>query len=340
MPNLDLLRSIAVLLVVVEHTLIAMHLLRIGNWNIAWVGVVGVFMFFVHTSLVLMWSLERKPHIVDFYIRRIFRIYPLAIVAILAIVLFHIPTLQGPNGDTFYRAPGIKNLISNLLLLQNMFWGVGGNILGVMWTLPLEIDMYFLLPFLFFFLRRNFVLWPLILLWFGTAVYCHSNLPDVSTFVVCIPYFLSGVIAYVLFAKVQPRVPAFLMPVLIAVLLCAFMTRPSWRNGWWLTLALGLALPFFRPLRNRWLAVASHHLAKYSYGIYLTHLFCIGIGVNLLQGYHLAIRIVAIVASMALIVIPAYHFLEKPMIDLGARVAGRMEKRYEEISSIPMLKAD
>ena len=44
-------------------------------------------MFFVHTALVLMWSLDRRPHILDFYIRRIFRIYPLAIFAVLCALL-------------------------------------------------------------------------------------------------------------------------------------------------------------------------------------------------------------------------------------------------------------
>jgi peptidoglycan/LPS O-acetylase OafA/YrhL len=141
MPNLDLLRSIAVLLVAVEHTLIAMRILWISSWNIAWVGVAGVFMFFVHTSLVLMWSFERNPQVLNFYIRRIFRIYPLAIAAILAIVIFRIPLLQNPQGDTFFKQPPIMNIVSNMLLMQNLGWR--GNILGVMWSLPLEVDMYF-----------------------------------------------------------------------------------------------------------------------------------------------------------------------------------------------------
>ena len=69
-------------------------------------------------------------------------------------------------------------------------------ILGVMWTLPLEVDMYFLLPFLFFFTRRNFVLWPLLALWVVTVSYDRVTfVPINNTFAVCIPYFLSGVIA-------------------------------------------------------------------------------------------------------------------------------------------------
>jgi peptidoglycan/LPS O-acetylase OafA/YrhL len=143
-------------------------------------------------------------------------------------------------------------MLSNILLVHNMV--SKANILGVMWSLPLEVDMYFLLPFLFFYVRRNFTIWPLLFLWVATATYAISAFPpESSTFVVCIPYFLSGVIAYVLFAKVRPRLPAFLMPLLVLALLCGFMVQPSWRSGWWLTLALGLALPFFRPLRAKWI---------------------------------------------------------------------------------------
>lgn len=117
-PNLDLLRSIAVLLVVVEHILLAMRFEWNQRFNIPWMGVVGVFIFFVYTSLVLMWSLERKPNILDFYIRRIFRIYPLAIAAILTVVAFRHPTMHDIYGGTYFAMPTMRNLLSNLLLVQ------------------------------------------------------------------------------------------------------------------------------------------------------------------------------------------------------------------------------
>src|ERR1039458_2003212 len=197
--------------------------------------------FFVHTSLVLMWSLERKPHILDFYIRRIFRIYPLAIASILVLVVLHIPTMQNINGDTYFQMPGLKVFTANILLIQNVLGG--SNVIGVLWTLPLEIQMYFLLPFLFFYpaeLRGLASPTPMTV----TVVYARSAFPvDSNSFVVCIPYFLSGVIAYVLFGKVRPRLPALLMPPLVLLMLCGFMFRPSWRNGWWLTLLLGITIP-------------------------------------------------------------------------------------------------
>jgi peptidoglycan/LPS O-acetylase OafA/YrhL len=323
MPNLDLLRSIAVLLVAVEHTLIAMHVFWISSWNIAWVGVAGVFMFFVHTSLVLMWSLERNPQVLNFYIRRIFRIYPLAIVAILAIVVFRIPLLQNPQGDTFFRQPPIMNILSNLLLMQNLGWK--GNILGVMWTLPLEVDMYFLLPFLFFFVRSNFKVWPLLCLWAASAAYAHNSNTESSLFTVCIPYFVPGVIAYVLFSKTRPRLSAYLMPIYVMALLFGFMVHPSWVTGWVFAVLLGMGITHFRQIRAKWLVVASHQLAKYSYGIYLAHLFSIAIGVNFFHGSNLVVRVAAIVLSLAVIAVASYHLIERPMIRFGARLAAKTD---------------
>ncbi len=330
-PNLDLVRSIAVLLVVIEHTLLAMRIHWIRGWDIAWLGVVGVFIFFVHTSLVLMWSLDRKPHVLDFYIRRAFRIYPLAMAAVLVTVIFHIPTMQNVDGDTYFQTHGIKNVVSNLLLVQNI--GGGGNILGVMWSLPLEVDMYVLLPVFYFFVRQNFTLWPILLLWAGAAAYARSAFPDSNTFAACIPYFLSGIIAYILFAKVDPKIPGFFLPPWIAVLLFGFMLRPTWRSGWWLTLALGLTLPFFRSIRSKWLIQMSHQIAMYSYGIYLIHPFGILIGVNLLAGHAMTVRIAGIILPIAAIVVPAYHFLEKPLISLGTKVAANSERAHEHAAS-------
>src|SRR6266700_312428 len=58
--NLDLLRSAAVLLVFGVHY----YDIRNGGlekWSLPWhLGQLGVLIFFVHTALVLMWSLERS----------------------------------------------------------------------------------------------------------------------------------------------------------------------------------------------------------------------------------------------------------------------------------------
>src|SRR5271167_184997 len=83
LANLDCLRTFAVLSVIVDHAGVMLASVR-GAEPAAWVlriGHIGVLAFFVHTSLVLMFSLERLSRSPDplafrFYIRRLFRIYP------------------------------------------------------------------------------------------------------------------------------------------------------------------------------------------------------------------------------------------------------------------------
>lgn len=74
--NLDVLRSIAVLLVLVDHLTRHFYRDRYGA-----LGTFGVLLFFVHTSLVLMYSMQRSglrglPLFRDFYLRRFFSNLP------------------------------------------------------------------------------------------------------------------------------------------------------------------------------------------------------------------------------------------------------------------------
>ena len=217
LPNLDLLRSVAVVSVVIEHTLLAAHIESIGSWQVAWIGVVGVFMFFVHTSLVLMWSLERKPDTLDFYIRRAFRIYPLAWAAILTAVVFHTPTEGTPHNYFQYTHHSSSSLMSALLLIQN-FYG-HQNFVGVLWSLPYEVQMYLLLPVLFFFVQKNANVLYLLAIWALTVTFCHvtfsSNGHNLAT---VIPYFLPGVMGYVGFARILPRMPSWSFPFFLLTL--------------------------------------------------------------------------------------------------------------------------
>ena len=79
--NLDLLRSIAVLLVVAQHLCRRMHVDHIGWVATTSLGLFGVLLFFVHTSLVLMLSMQRSgltgvPLVRNFYVRRLFSHIP------------------------------------------------------------------------------------------------------------------------------------------------------------------------------------------------------------------------------------------------------------------------
>jgi len=328
-PNLDLLRSVAVLLVIFDHLMLVQNITRIGSWSPLLLGLFGVYLFFVHTCLVLMWSLERKPHTLDFYIRRAFRIYPLSIVAILFMLLLHLPYSSGDVTIFAYYQPHLVGVIQNLLLIQN-FGGHSGYVMGVLWSLPLEVDMYILLPILYFFVRKNFHLWPLLLLWGLACALARSSLASGNTFATVIPCFLPGVMAYVLFRNRTPRLTAWTFSLFLAALLCFFMHFSKVAASWPTCLALGLGLPFFRQIRQEHLKRVVHQIATYSYGMYLGHPFALGIAFKTLEGHSPWLQVPLALCLIAIFAVLGYHFVEKPLIRMGAKLAARAEARYEQ----------
>ncbi len=145
--NLDVLRAMAVLSVLFAHSTAVMTFgsdalrstveVRIGRF--------GVLLFFVHTALVLMMSMQRNSSISRFYIQRIFRIYPLSLFLVAMVLIFHIP----PSPPKTFAWPHPTRIVENVLLVQNFVLPVDYSVALViannslsspMWSLPFEIQ--------------------------------------------------------------------------------------------------------------------------------------------------------------------------------------------------------
>jgi len=144
-----------VLAVFLDHVLETQGALRgFDPTPVAWyLGRMGVLLFFVLTSLVLLQSLERsalagRSDALAFYLRRACRIYPLAVACVVAVVAFRIPATAWAER---YDAPSIATLASNLALTMNLPYSP--RVLSVLWTLPLELQMYLFLPAIHVLLR-------------------------------------------------------------------------------------------------------------------------------------------------------------------------------------------
>lgn len=336
MSNLDFVRSVAVISVVVEHTLMALGIHRVGPFSIDYLGVQGVLVFFVLTALVLMWSLERKPHTLDFYVRRFFRIYPLAWAAILMAWIFHAPTAGTAYQFFAYAHPtGMQVILQSTLVLN-----LRGMLVGVMWSLPYEVEMYLLLPAVFFFVRQNFSMWPLVTMWLLVLTNAYLVPSDHHNFAVAMGYFLPGVMAYVGYGRWEARLPGWMLPVFLLGMWAALLNHFDYHRGWYFCLGIGLGLPLFRQMKSKWVLEPSRLIARYSYGVYLMHPFAIVVGFYLLRGQSLGVRLVGEAIPLVVLPVVAYHGLEHPMIRLGARLATRAEARYEqrelaEIRTVP-----
>ncbi len=305
-----------------------------------------------------MYSMERSrldglSLALNFYIRRIFRIYPLSIVAVLAAVALHLDS--GRNG-----VPGLSHvasiewgrITSNLLLIQNMVRP--GSIINVLWSLPYEVQMYVFLPVLFVWIRRReitarflCVQWAL----FVILAFAHMQLSWGSWYLVALqrlsivrffPNFLPGVIAFRI--ATVPKFKSFLWLPFIFVLVIVYVLIPHAVVGWILCLVLGIAIPLFGEVTTRWLRWTSHQIATYSYGIYLSHQFAIWFVSDRMPSFPVWSRIAILVVLLVGLPLALYHSIEKPMIRIGVQLAenssGRIDGFVKNANNLSLERRD
>lgn len=342
--NLDFLRAVAVLLVLAQHLVRRADAMNLLHLDIPPIGTFGVLLFFVHTCLVLMYSMERSgvegaALAGNFYIRRVFRVYPLSILAVLTAVALGLDSsLHGVPGLSHAPSVGMGRIASNLFLVQNVV--KPGSIINVLWSLPYEVQMYVFLPLLFLWTRRKkFSLWGLCLLWVAFVGFSLARIPLAMaglsvmrrlSIIDYVPNFLPGIVAFVL--PHVPRIKSYLWPPFILLLAAAYAVHPGRPVGWLMCLILGFGIPFFGEIRTKWLRVASHRIAMYSYGIYLSHQFCIWFVADVMSAYPWWSRIAVLIVALVALPVGLYHGIEKPMIDVGMRVA-------EKWSAKPLIAA-
>lgn len=346
--NLDLLRSFAVLLVV------GFHLAKFFNWRFETLrvtdfGLLGVMLFFVHTTLVLMFSLERQSAgrsaslFVPFMIRRCFRIYPLAILLVAFVYVFHIPSdLQFGKFNLLHQSAG--NFAANLLLIQNVTLQKANP--GILWSLPLELQMYLVLPALFLFaswVRTSWGMiafwWSAVALWFAVGFSTgmlplseggiRSPVEALLKFTRFAPCFLPGIVAYKLWSR--PRFfPASFWPIFLALCCAVFMwlsgSQPI-ETGWFICFAIGLGVCLFREMRENPLTRLTKRIARYSYGIYLLHYFAIWFGFVVCRNLNIGLQGAIFAAVLIFLSVLLYHTVEAPLIAAGVKVAERFTRR-------------
>jgi len=345
--NLDLLRAIAVVLVLAQHLARRMYVESFAGMPTSSWGVFGVLLFFVHTCLVLMYSMERSrltgwPLLTNFATRRIFRIYPLSILAVLTALGLHLDSdINGIRGLSHGQFPGIVSAASNLLLVQNLT--EVKSIVNVLWSLPFELQMYAFLPFLFLWIRRSSasrarrnMVWPILALWVASVgmAMAQPHVPHLGrlSILLFLPNFLPGVLAYAL--PHRPRIASALWPVFILLLVVAYAIRPILSTGWFLCLILGSMIPSFHEIQLPWLRWISNRIATYSYGIYLSHQFAIWTAFGVLASHSLAVKIPVLIVMLVALPVLLYHAIEKPMIGVGVGLAGRFPPASAERPSL------
>jgi peptidoglycan/LPS O-acetylase OafA/YrhL len=286
-----------------------------------------------------MYSLERLRQSGDqvtlrFYIRRFFRIYPLSVFCVTMAVIFHIP--NWPRPDAAIITPRV--IFANLLLIQNLVTKI--SIIGPLWSLAYEVQMYLVLPALFYLTlkkRAATYIGGLLALFYllGLLLAFRTGHLNMAAY---IPDFLCGVLCYTLRNCIRQFVPSFLWPVFILALfvgirIADFGIPPRYWTAWIFCLLLGLGINAFQDSKNKFINLFAGRVAMYSYGMYLLHVPVLYVVFMVMGIRNLSLGIMLFVVLTMIASIVTYHFLESPLIEIGQKVSSHPLRKPSLVSA-------
>jgi peptidoglycan/LPS O-acetylase OafA/YrhL len=156
--NFTLLRLLLALLVVLGHfKLLSGTVYPAFPFNLADAAVDS---FFVVSGFLITLSYERCHGLWSFYVRRVFRLYPMYLCVVLIQTALMLALL--PNGPLSEVPSTVRYLATNLLLANFLQYDIGGVLSGLrnpginpsLWTLKIEIAFYLIVPLIYAATRR------------------------------------------------------------------------------------------------------------------------------------------------------------------------------------------
>jgi peptidoglycan/LPS O-acetylase OafA/YrhL len=321
---LDSVRGIAALTVLVEHFVGIRFESYNAGWRHAWhFGFGAVVAFLLVSGYVIPLTLERSNNLGRFWRSRVFRLYPLFVIALALAIGMH---LTGhPNvGDENFRENLAKNTAFSLTMLNGVFHIPFAH--GPSWSLTVEMAFYLITSGLFAVgLHRRSV--PLALSAVGAFLVLVFSGVDIQPGLVlawATPFV--GVLFYRCHSAGLPsRVVWGVFAAMIAAIAAVAWALPA-QFGEMTGAASGYALfaIFFAlpGLGTRLLA----WLGEISYSVYMLHIFVVyalprawekfPVLYNPWLSLPLAIAVTILVSWLS------YRFIETPMNKLGKRSAG------------------
>ena len=334
---LDALRGVAAVVVVIQHVSEQVHW-RPALWfsvHVAQLGQLGVMVFFLVSGFIIPVSLERHGNLKGFWVARVFRLYPLYWVSLVAaFVLWR-------NGQYFVD-PGISAhpltaFLANATMASRLFHQPYA--IGLYWTLLFELIFYigcsvlFVIGWLRYSDRIALVLMAGILVkTYGPVLVGGAASPSALPFIAMV----TGTLLYRFFyATMSPRRAALVVTAaaVTGVLAYAPLIGKSHRVQFYGGDAFGPMVGAFlgaigivvvaMMLRHhsvpRWLC----HLGLVSYSMYLVHPLLLQ-WLDLPHSPGLAVAVfVAVTVGVATV---TYYLIEAPMIEAGRTIVRRLDR--------------
>ena len=357
-PELDGLRFFAFILVFIHHnTLFAnipyLSVLKINGW-------IGVDLFFVLSAYLFTYLLiaeSKKTNTINFrkfYIRRIFRIWPIYFLLVALSIFATLIVFHGKlSNDIMIRILGLFTFSDNIL--SSIYGYNKMSFSGHLWTIGYEEQFYIFIPFIIYTLVRASFKMRLISLLLLVVIFnairfylIYQNVPYPAIYVLPFTHFESIILGIVVgfggldfcLKKINPLILAG-TGILVFTLIEFLPARnviTYWQILTYLLVGISTALILYATLKSSYLKRKLSNkifvfLGKRSYGLYIYHRLAIVIVTFTLKRLHviplnsLTMFIFSLIITI-LISIVSYQLIEIPFLVL--------KRKYEVITSRPI----
>jgi len=366
LPSLDGWRAIAILGVMMTHD---QPWAVLGHSNINWKGFGGwgVHLFFAISGILICTRILEEEKLLgrfrlkSFYLRRLFRIQPAALVYLATIAFL---TGVGVLHEHWHFWFGALLLYENFLFHQHVLALImAGYFTGAFWTLAVEEHFYILLSLFLYFVKRNrakilagvfvaLILAELVAL--ATDRYSYDTSARRTYW--ALPYLiLPAMLALLLRSTtVRCRVKRFLAPwVAFLGTFALLVLAHGGMHDFWNHRTLGNNWPWFLFMPGFWVVATMHHplswttrllewsplryIGRLSYSIYLWHILFFGASE---PGTHVTWPPLVFLghrplkyAATLLVAALSYHLVEKRFIRMGYRVAPPVSFGHTDLGS-------
>jgi peptidoglycan/LPS O-acetylase OafA/YrhL len=342
--NFDLIRLFAALQVAILHTKEHLKINSSNNlWNVFLECIrpfQGVPIFFAISGFLIFASYDNNPSAKKYFKNRYLRIYPLlyAITIITTILLIVFAT----NPISF------KSLITWFVGQVTWFqyytpgglrYFGAGTPNGSLWTIPVELEFYLLVPLLYYLNKKfgNITLVTLALCSFIAYTFIpHSSLPIVykKLFETSILYYLLhftvGIFLYLYFNKIKNIIvnKGLIWLGAYIVFFLVFDKYAGLYHSLYSPSLVGVIADIILSMAILSLAYTkpglSHKILKgndYSYGLYVVHMVVVNVMIELLLMHNFWFLIISLVVTF-LMAFLSWHYVEKPALALKNKSFG------------------
>jgi peptidoglycan/LPS O-acetylase OafA/YrhL len=328
--NFDFLRLLLASVVALFHISVLSGAAEL-RWMNLLPGTLAVQCFFVISGFLIFMSYERSSSIRTYVEKRIRRIAPAYVLAVVGAAFLLATMSELSVGEYFSNAGTWRYLVYNLALanfkapdLPGVFPGnLENDINGSLWTIKIEVGFYILVPALVWLVRRHgyrSVLGAVIALsmvWrFG---FDHLSEVTGSDFygklAIQLPgqlsFFAGGAWSY--YRLCEGRLPA---PIWAVAGVVSWVTASG---PWWEVIApFAVAAVVSCVALANWRLPQAARWGDFSYGVYIYHFpiaqTCIALGMFASSAW---LGFAATICLLALISVASWNFLESPMLSKG-----------------------